>query len=70
MAGDGEVFVAGGGEIYAQTIEHASRLVLTEVDLAPEGRTRFPEVDPVQWREVARRPGSGDITAWVTWERP
>lgn len=69
IAGDGEVFIAGGGQIYAQTIEHAHRLVLTEVDLEPEGTTRFPEVDRARWREVSRRPGSGDITAWVTWER-
>lgn len=71
MAGDGEVFVAGGGEIYAQTIEHASRLMLTEVDLEPEGSTRFPAVDPAIWREMSRVPCSGDdaVTAWVTWER-
>ncbi|PZU46273.1 MAG: dihydrofolate reductase [Arsenicicoccus sp.] len=71
MAGDGEVFVVGGGEIYAQTIEHAQRLILTEVDLEPEGRTRFPPVDPSAWRVVSRQPGSGDdaVVAWVTWER-
>ncbi|MFK5646454.1 dihydrofolate reductase [Ornithinimicrobium sp. LYQ121] len=69
LAGDGEVFVAGGGEVYAQTIHHATRLVLTEVALEPEGATRFPHVDPAQWREVSRLPGEGDVVAWVTWER-
>ncbi len=71
VAGDTEVFVVGGGEIYAQTIEHASRLVLTEVDLEPEGVTRFPEVDPAVWQEVSREPGPGDdaIGAWVVLER-
>ncbi|GGK64653.1 dihydrofolate reductase [Ornithinimicrobium pekingense] len=69
LAGDTEVFVAGGGEVYAQTIDHASRLVLTEVDLAPQGSTRFPEVDPVVWREVHRAPGPEPVRAWVTWER-
>ncbi|WP_151526206.1 dihydrofolate reductase [Serinicoccus kebangsaanensis] len=69
MAGDHEVFVAGGGQIYAQTIQHAHRLVLTEVDLAPEGSTRFPEVDPAVWRESSRLPGEGEVAAWVTWER-
>ncbi|OLT17375.1 diacylglycerol kinase [Serinicoccus sp. CUA-874] len=71
MAGDREVFVAGGGQIYAQTIEHAHRLVLTEVDLEPEGATHFPEVDQALWREAARvaGPADSDITAWVTWER-
>jgi dihydrofolate reductase len=69
MAGDREVFVAGGGEIYAQTIDAARRLVLTEVDREPDGHTRFPEFDHTAWRETSRVPGEGDITAWVTWER-
>ncbi|SOC55437.1 dihydrofolate reductase [Ornithinimicrobium cerasi] len=69
LAGDGEVFVVGGGEVYAQTIDHASRLLVTEVGLAPPGGTRFPEIDPRVWREVARVPGSGDVLGWVTWER-
>lgn len=67
LAGDGEIFVVGGGQLYAQTIEHATRLVLTEVDLTPEGATRFPAVDPARWREVARVPGTAPVTAWVTW---
>ena len=40
-----------------------------EVDLEPEGSTRFPEVDQERWTETRRQPGSGDIKAWVTWER-
>ena len=69
LAGDVEVFVVGGGQIYAQTIGHASRLVLTEVDLEPEGTTRFPHVDPAVWRVSERLPGAGDVAAWVTWTR-
>jgi dihydrofolate reductase len=52
-----EIIVAGGGEIYAQTIGRASRLHLTEVDLAPTGDARFPPIDPAIWREVSRRKG-------------
>ena len=70
IAGDGEVFVAGGGQIYAQTIEYAHRLILTEVDVEPEGETRFPRVDPEVWHEVSRTPGPSPVSAWVTWERP
>lgn len=70
IAGDGEVFIAGGGQIYAQTIGHAHRLVLTEVDLEPPGGTRFPPVDPRRWRETSRTPGPHPVSAWVTWERP
>ncbi len=56
-AGADEVVVAGGGEIYAQTIGRASRLHITEVDLAPLGDARFPPIDPAEWREVSRQKG-------------
>lgn len=69
LAGDGEIFVVGGGQVYAQTIAHAHRLVVTEVDLEPEGPTRFPDIDPALWQESSRVPGEAPVRAWVTWER-
>jgi dihydrofolate reductase/8-oxo-dGTP pyrophosphatase MutT (NUDIX family) len=69
LAGDGEIFVVGGGQVYAQTIEHASRLVITEVDLEPEGKTRFPRIDPERWHPVHRVPAEAPVRAWVTYER-
>ncbi|MGE3246952.1 MAG: dihydrofolate reductase [Beijerinckiaceae bacterium] len=58
--GADEIIVAGGGEIYALAMEIADRLVVTEVDLAPEGDTVFPAIDPEIWRETAReRPERG-----------
>jgi dihydrofolate reductase len=51
------IVIAGGGEIYAQTIDRASRLAITEVALDPEGNARFPEIDPAAWREVRREQG-------------
>jgi dihydrofolate reductase len=56
-AGADEIVVAGGGEIYAQTIGRASHLHITEVDLAPAGDARFPPIDPAEWREVSRQKG-------------
>lgn len=50
--GASEVMIIGGGEIYALGIAHADRLYLTEVDLAPEGDTRFPVLDPAVWAET------------------
>lgn len=58
-AGPGEVFVAGGGEIYRQTIGIAAALELTEVRSRPEAEVFFPEIDPDVWREVSRRPREG-----------
>lgn len=69
-----EIIIAGGGEIYAQTIGAAARLHITEVDLAPEGDARFPSIDPALWRETARerRPQTEKDEAafsFVTYER-
>lgn len=49
-----EIMVIGGGELYRATLDRADRIVLSEVDLAPEGDAFFPALDPGQWREVAR----------------
>ncbi|MBM6546742.1 dihydrofolate reductase [Janibacter sp. YIM B02568] len=67
VAGDREVFVVGGGEIYRQTIAVASRLEITHVDVAPEAEVFFPEIDPAVWVESARSPGAG--LAFVTYGR-
>ncbi|MEQ5843103.1 dihydrofolate reductase [Paraburkholderia acidicola] len=39
-----EVFIAGGEQIYRLFLPYADRVYLTEVDLAPEGDARFPEL--------------------------
>ncbi|PRY63632.1 dihydrofolate reductase [Knoellia remsis] len=68
LAGPGEeVFVVGGGEIYRQAMPFAHRLLITEVDQAPEGDATFPDIDPAQWHETAREEQDG--FAWVTYER-
>ncbi len=46
---DMEVFVIGGGEIYAQALPLAERMYLTEVEADYEGDTVFPAWDPAQW---------------------
>jgi len=55
--GANEIISAGGGEIYAQTIDVAERLFITEVDLAPEGDVFFPPIDSTIWRETKREKG-------------
>ncbi|MDN5715845.1 MAG: dihydrofolate reductase [Janibacter sp.] len=59
VGGPGEVFIVGGGEIYRQTIELASRLELTEIDASPEAEVFFPEVDARHWHEARRDPREG-----------
>ena len=53
-----EIMVMGGAEIYAQALPYASRLYLTEVAIEVEGDARFPELDPAEWEELQRVPGS------------
>lgn len=49
-----EIAVIGGGDIYAQWMDIADRLDLTEVHLKPDGDAHFPTIDPADWDEVAR----------------
>jgi dihydrofolate reductase len=49
-----EIAVIGGAEIYAQWMDVADRLEVTEVHLKPEGNTRLAPVDLREWDEVAR----------------
>ncbi len=51
------IVIAGGGELYAETIGRADRLAITEVALSPAGDAAFPRIDPALWREVRREPG-------------
>jgi dihydrofolate reductase len=63
----GETFVVGGTQIYEQALPLATHQVLTEVDLAPEGDTFYPDFDPDEWVETKREPRDG--FTWVWWER-
>jgi dihydrofolate reductase len=72
--GSSEIMIVGGGEIYAQTIGRAARLLITEVDLTPDGDARFPAIDRAVWRETRREPGGrgprDDVAfAFVEYER-
>jgi dihydrofolate reductase len=49
-----EIVVIGGAEIYAQWVDVAERLEVTEVHARPEGDTYFPAIDPAKWQELAR----------------
>lgn len=40
-----EIFIIGGGSIYAQFLPYAKHLYLTEVDSEPEADVFFPEFD-------------------------
>jgi len=49
-AGDSEIFVIGGGELYRAAMPLADRIYLTVVDAQPAGDTQMPEFDAGQWQ--------------------
>ena len=50
-----EVMIIGGGQLYAEALPHADRMILTLVDCEPEADTWFPEWDEGAWREISVR---------------
>jgi dihydrofolate reductase len=69
-----EIAVIGGAEIYAQWMDRADRLEITEVHARPEGDTHFAAIDAAAWEEVARvrNPAGPDDSAaysYVTYRR-
>ncbi len=59
-AGESEVFVCGGGEVYRQALPLADRIYLTLLDRPFDGDTLFPEIPPGRFEEVSREPFPGD----------
>ena len=49
---DEEIFILGGGNIYAQTIELADKLEVTHVKTSLEADTFFPEIKSEIWEKI------------------
>ncbi len=68
-----ETMVIGGGQLYAEAIDLADRLYLTEIDLEVNGDAWFPEVDLDRWREVEVQTltatGNGPELRFITYDR-
>lgn len=52
-ASEDEVFVIGGGAIYALAMEKASRLEITHISARFEADTYFPKIEASEWEPVA-----------------
>jgi dihydrofolate reductase len=66
--------VIGGAQLYAALLPRAGRVHLTRVHAAIDGDTRFPDLDPREWREVAREERAADARnayalSFITFER-
>ena len=53
LAGEEEVCVIGGGQVYNHALPLADRLDVTHVLAEIEGDTRFPAIDPQIWQVVS-----------------
>lgn len=60
LAGDAELMVIGGAQVYALALPAAERLYLTRVHGVFEGDAFFPPVDWSHWREIHRESHPAD----------
>jgi dihydrofolate reductase len=65
---DAEPRVIGGAEIYRLALPLATRILLTEIQLEPEGDTFF-HLDRSGFRETERRVGEDPRAVYITLER-
>jgi dihydrofolate reductase len=76
-AADGEAFIIGGAQIYAESLPLADRLIVTEIARRFDCDAFFPAPDMTLWQETAREthrsapPNSDDAFdyAFVTYEK-
>lgn len=54
-----DVFVCGGANIYAQTINLVDKLYITWVNQEPDGDVFFPKIDEKNWQETWREDHDG-----------
>jgi dihydrofolate reductase len=72
LAGEAQVFVIGGAELYAEALQLADELVVTEIDAEVEGDVFFPTWDRGVFREQSREEHVSDdgvAFAFVTYTR-
>ena len=59
-AGEEEVFIVGGAEIYKLAMDQTDRIYLTIIHHSFDADTVFPEIDYMQWKETAREDHPAD----------
>lgn len=53
-AGEDEVFIVGGAEIYKLALSVTNRIYLTVIHHHFDGDTFFPELNETEWKEMSR----------------
>ena len=61
LAGDaGELMIIGGGHIYRDFLQLASRIYMTQVAASIDGDTSFPQLTDGEWSETERESHQAD----------
>ncbi len=71
---DLEVFVIGGGQIYADALPKAQRLYMTHVEATLSADTYFPHIDEKLWKKVSEEKHDKDSEneyayTFILWEK-
>lgn len=53
-AGNEEIFIIGGGNVYEQALKITDKVYLTEVKASIEGDAFFPALHANEWKEITR----------------
>ncbi|NML29499.1 dihydrofolate reductase [Paraburkholderia antibiotica] len=69
-----QAFLIGGAQLYQEGLQHADKLIVTEIAADFDGDATFPVIDRAVWEEIAREahhsnaPNDFDY-AFVTYQR-
>jgi dihydrofolate reductase len=73
LAGEDKVFIIGGAQIFAESMDIADQMIVTEIEHTFECDTFFPRLEPGAWRETAREAHHSDANgfdySFVTYQR-
>ena len=67
LVGEQDLFIIGGGAVYAETIDLADRLEITHIEQDLPGDTHFPGIAPAGWERI--RVDHRDGFSWVSYRR-
>jgi dihydrofolate reductase len=70
-AGEEEVFLVGGSQLYEAGIKYASKAIITELNFPVIGDAYFMPLDSSEWHITNSSPQQGELVSWrfVTYER-
>jgi dihydrofolate reductase len=64
LAGAGDAFIIGGAQVFAESMDIAERIIVTEIDHTFACDTFFPPLEPGAWRETARERHHSDANGF------